>query len=137
MQVTKKLPYVSRDVDQQRLLDLISVSPRTQNIVFKYAELESQGITKHNWDVVDQPDYNNWQNAIARQYIDKMKNKDMVIAIELIRLAESCGMHTFRDFDLDFVQYCEYQTKTKTYNKTSKAIHADKWRLVMLLLDVK
>lgn len=102
---------------------------------FYIDQVLDKGYSRSEWDNIPHSKYNNIGNAFGRMYVDKFKNADMEVILKLIVTCMQDFNGVVPVYDQQFLQKVKLNIQNKKYNKTDKAIHAEKWRTTMILLD--
>lgn len=130
------MQMTTKTVDTEALKFKIENRPRvSQAISYYFEELVPNNIDKNMWQNVKHADYLTVENAFGRKFVDPLKNIDVEIMCELIRMCMQEYGTVLPSWDYDFLKKVEGKLSTKTYNKATKATHSDKWRLMMILIE--
>jgi len=130
MQITQ------RKVDTNDLEFKLMNRPRVKDAInYYFEELVENNVDKNIWQNVKHAEYNTVENMFGRKFVDPLKNIDVDIMTDLIRMCMQHYGKVLPQWDYDFLKKVELKVESKEYNKATKNNHSDKWRLMMILIE--
>jgi hypothetical protein len=130
MQITQ------RKVDTNDLEFKLMNRPRVKDAInYYFEELVENNVDKNIWQNVKHAEYNTVENMFGRKFVDPLKNIDVDIMTDLIRMCMQHYNKVLPQWDYDFLKKVELKVESKEYNKATKSNHSDKWRLMMILIE--
>lgn len=132
-------PFVEVPIERDDLFDPSYSAERKhcdRMIEFYADEVATNGINTKNWQNFDYPGYKDLKDAFGRQFVDKLKGRDILYIATCIRFIAYSDLSNVPKWDLKFVQSAEYKARNGDYDrKNTRATHNEKWRMALILME--